>query len=178
MERAASVVLTQSSVETTPIEEAQSLFRPREINNAAASLRHSRKNNCPTEEGEGEREGRRGRGGEGGWMTEWQLLRRGSPHLLKRAPTSSTTELGSARLGSARPGHRLTPGLFLVFACLMRRARATDHAPRARGVPARIRRTKRSQPSSKNKSKGFLPVSTPDNRLASSALLFTCCELL
>lgn len=164
MEGPASVVLTQSSVETTPRLRAplkrrkacSDLGRLQEINNAAASLRHSRKNNCPTEEGE-----REGRGGEGSGGLDDRMAaftqRLFSPAETRfhvqhdRAALRSRLQLSSAPPRS--PSHSRLSGFVLVFACLMRRACAPDHAPCVRGVSARIRRTKRSQPSSKNKSR-------------------------
>lgn len=162
MDRAASVVLTQSSVETTPRLRAplkrrkacSDLGRLPEINNAAASLRHSRKSNCPTEEGE-----REGRGGEGWGGRLDDRMAAFTQSLFSPAETRLHVQHDGARACSStprRPGRRLALVLFgfvLAFACLMRRAGAPDHAPCARGVSARIRRTKRGQPSSKNKSR-------------------------
>lgn len=130
--------------------------RLQEINNAAASLRRSRKNNCPTEEGE--REGRRG--GRGGRLDDRMAAftqRRFSPAETRfhvqhdRAALRSRPQLSSTPPSSA--SHSRLFGFCVVFVCLMRRACAPDHAPCVRGVSARIRRTKRVQPFSKNKSR-------------------------
>lgn len=91
------------------IEEAQSLFRPREAagnKQCCGFFKIFEEEQLPNGGGRGG-----GEGGEGGWMTEWQLLRRGSSHLLKRAPTFSTTEPRCAhacRSAPRRRGQRLT----------------------------------------------------------------------
>lgn len=164
-----ALFLTQSSVETTPRLRAPLKRRKacsdhgrlQEINNAAASLRHWRKNNCPTEEGgmEGGRGGGEG-GREGGRLGDRMAAftqRLFSPaesrfHVRHdRAALRSRLQLISAPASSASYSRLF--GFVFVSACLMRRACAPDHAPCVRGVSARIRRTKRSQPSSKNKSR-------------------------
>lgn len=108
--------------------------RLQEINNAAASLRQSRKKLLPNGGG---REGGDGRGGEGGWMTEWQLLRRGSSHLLKRASTFSSTQ---PRRAHARRGQRLTLASFWAcfFFCFCAFGETSLRAPRP--CPLRARR--------------------------------------
>lgn len=132
--------------------------RLQKINNAAASLRHLRKNNCPTEEGE--REGRRrGRGVEGRGGRLDDRMAAFTQRLFSPAETRFHVQHDGAALRShlqlistppRSASHSRLFG-FVLFWCLMRRASAPDHAPCERGVSAKIRRTKRAQPFSKNK---------------------------
>lgn len=122
------------------IEEAQSVFRPREAagnKQGCGFFKTFEEAQLPIGGGR-ERRGE-GRGGEGAGMTEWQLLRRGSSHLLKRASTSSTTEPRCARTCSSaprRPGQRPTlASLALVGFCLF-----DETSLRARSCPLRARR--------------------------------------
>lgn len=124
------------------IEEAQSLFRPREAagnKQCCGFFKALEEEQLPNgggrEGGEAEREGRR----EGGWMTEWQLLRRGSSHLLKRASTSGTTEPRCAHACSSSPRRRrqcLTLASLALFCfCVF-----DETSLRARSCPVRARR--------------------------------------
>lgn len=83
------------------IEEAQSLLGPRE---AAGNKQCCGFFKTFEEEQLPSRGGREG--GEGGWMTEWQLLRRGSSHLLKGDSTFSATEPRCAHACPSSPRRR------------------------------------------------------------------------
>lgn len=148
---------------------------------AAASLRDPSKTQRPHRRGGGGRGIEKVREARFGWKTEWQLLRRGLSHLLKRtSPPLSAAEPWFAaptpvnvqpRRAARIAGASL--GLF-AFACgfiWMRRARVS--ALPARGPPLPQQANKARQALQRAESRMcFWPVSTPDNHLASLVVCF------